>query len=181
MIFSNLFSRANPKDKATNALYDSIVQKARDPAFYTVYGVPDTVDGRYDLIVIHAMLVFRHLRKDKKESADIAQSLFDLMFTDMDRSLREMGVGDLSVARHIKKMAKAFYGRAAMYEEGLDGEPDALIQALEVNLFRNNENAADVINQMADYLTRAAAHLDSQDISEIIAGRVDFSVPVVRV
>ena len=179
MIFSSLFPNTKSKNRAASTLYKSIVQKARDPAFYSVFGVPDTVDGRFDLIVIHAMLVFRQLRKDKEGSEEVAQMLFDAMFKDMDRSLREMGVGDLSVARHIKKMAKAFYGRAAMYEEGLDGDAVALKKALDVNLFRNSNENEEATANMSDYLRRAAAHLDEQDVQNVISGRVDFDLPVV--
>ena len=115
------FKRKEASPDPVEALYAALVQKARDPKFYTDLAVPDTVDGRFDMVVIHAMLVMRRLRETPAEVHTTGQRLFDLMFTDMDRSLREMGVGDLSVGTHVRKMAKAFYGRAAAYEAGLDG------------------------------------------------------------
>jgi cytochrome b pre-mRNA-processing protein 3 len=178
MSFTGLFLRNNQSNTAAEALYASVVEKSRDAAFYAEFGVPDTVDGRFDMIVIHAMLVFRRLRNGGKEADDTGQALFDLMFKDMDRSLREMGVGDLSVSRHIKKMAQAFYGRAAMYEKGLDGDPQALSQAVQVNVFRHGSALHGAEKAMVEYLCRADTHVGAQDVAEIAAGRVDFSVPV---
>lgn len=178
MSFSSLFRRKNPSNAAAETLYSSVVEKSREAAFYAEFGVPDTVDGRFDMIVIHAMLVFRRLRTGGNEADDTGQALFDLMFKDMDRSLREMGVGDLSVSRHIKKMAQAFYGRAAMYEKGLDGDEQTLAQALDVNVFRHGSAQPGAKVAMADYLRRAASHIGEQDVSEVTSGRVDFLVPV---
>lgn len=179
MSFAGLFRPKKPSNAAAQTLYASVVAKSRETPFYAEFGVPDTVDGRFDMIVIHAMLVFRCLRDGGKEADDTGQALFDLMFMDMDRSLREMGVGDLSVSRHIKKMAQAFYGRAAMYEKGLDGDAHALLEALDVNVFRNGSARSEVKGAMADYLRRAAAHIGGQDVSEVVAGRIDFTVPVI--
>lgn len=178
MRFFDLFRRSNPQNEAADALYKAIVEKSRDAAFYAQFGVPDTVDGRFDMIVIHAMLAFRQLRKGGKDAEATAQALFDLMFKDMDRSLREMGVGDLSVSRHIRKMAKAFYGRAAMYEEGLDGDAKTLKRALEANLFRQGIEHSENIDGVAGYLRRAAAHIDAQDVSDVINGRLNLDVSV---
>ncbi|MGE3334013.1 MAG: ubiquinol-cytochrome C chaperone family protein [Rhodospirillaceae bacterium] len=161
-----------------DALYAALVQKARDPKFYMDLAVPDTVDGRFDMIVIHAMLVMRRLRESPEEVRTTGQRLFDLMFLDMDRSLREMGVGDMSVGKHVKKMAKAFYGRAAAYEMGMDGEADLLPNVISLNLYRHNEPPAEALTRMASYLQRASAHLARQSVADIAAGKIDFAVPV---
>ncbi len=178
MKLSRLFRRAAPVMTPVDALYDVLVKKSREAAFYTTFGVPDTVDGRFDMIIIHAMLVFRHLRDGGNDAEITGQAVFDLMFKDMDRSLREMGVGDLSVARHIKKMAKAFYGRAAMYEEGLDGETELLGQALQSNVYRHRAAEPQVIAGMTDYLRRVDAHIAGQNVADIVAGRLDLTIPV---
>ncbi len=178
MPFASFFKRKDTAPDPVDSLYAALVGKARDPKFYTDLAVPDTVDGRFDMIVIHAMLVMRRLRESPAEVGATGQRLFDLMFLDMDRSLREMGVGDMSVGKHVKKMAKAFYGRAAAYEMGLDGAADLLPGVINLNLYRHNEPSADVLTRMASYLQRASAHLAAQPVAEIAAGKIDFTVQV---
>ena len=176
MSLARFFRRKETPPDPVIALYSALVNKARDPKFYTDYGVPDTVDGRFDMLVIHAMLVMRRLREVPAEVHTTGQRLFDLMFTDMDRSLREMGVGDMSVGKHVKKMARAFYGRAAAYEEGMDAGDDALARAITENLFRHGPPPADAVAGIGAYLRRASAHLARQPVAEIVQGTIDFSV-----
>jgi cytochrome b pre-mRNA-processing protein 3 len=117
-----MFSRLFRKDRGQHiarSLYDSLVRSARRPAFYGADGVEDSVDGRYDMIVLHAVLVMRRLREGGDLGRDLAQRVFDVMFDDMDAALREMGTGDLSVGKKIKEMGEAFYGRATAYETPL--------------------------------------------------------------
>ncbi len=178
MPFANLFRRKDAQPDPVVALYAALVQKARDPKFYTDLAVPDTVDGRFDMVVIHAMLVMRRLREKPDEVHTTGQRLFDLMFTDMDRSLREMGVGDMSVGKHVKRMARAFYGRAAAYEAGMDESPDALLKAIGDNLYRHGQPPDGALAAIASYLTRASAHLARQPVDDVAAGRIDFAIPV---
>ncbi|TAK98990.1 MAG: hypothetical protein EPO08_17590 [Rhodospirillaceae bacterium] len=177
MLFKKLFGRSAPERDAAEVLYRKAVEKARDPRFYREFGVADTVDGRFDMIVIYVMLLMRRLRDAQEPGRKVAQELFDIMFQDMDRSLRELGVGDLSVGKNIKKMAKAFYGRAAAYEAGLDAAMDSneapLIAALEQAIYRNAPGA-DAIAAMAGYLKCADQHLQAQDPICVAAGDVDL-------
>src|SRR5579885_2019728 len=116
MLLSRLFSTSQIDQKpAAAALYRAVVAQARAPAFYVAYGVPDTLDGRFDLIALHMFLVLHRLKSDT-DASTVSQALFDIMFDDMDRSLREMGVGDLGVGRRVRAMAEALYGRMAAYE-----------------------------------------------------------------
>lgn len=177
MSFASLFKRKETQPTPVEAIYAALVQKARDPKFYVAYAVPDTVDGRFDMIVIHAMLVMRRLREVPAEVNKTGMKLFDLMFLDMDRSLREMGVGDMSVGKHVKRMAKAFYGRAATYEIGMDGKPEDLNLAISENLYRHGQPPVGTIEGIASYLRRASEHLAGQPVAEIAAGKIDFSVP----
>ena len=167
----------SPDQLRANALYNTAVAQSRQPGFYLAGGVPDTIDGRFDMIVLHAFLIMRRLRDGGPDGEALSQALFDEMFADMDRSLREMGVGDMSVGKHIKRMVKAFYGRAAAYEEGLDGNDDALERALAANLFRNVNPPRDVILGIGSYLRRASAYLATQPVIDIEAGQVDLGVP----
>jgi cytochrome b pre-mRNA-processing protein 3 len=133
MSLATLFRR-NPHRDAALRLYHGIVEQARQPGFFAVYGVPDTLDGRFELIALHEFLVLNRLKQEHQRSATFAQELFDTFFADMDRALRELGVGDLAVGKHIKRMATAFYGRIAAYERGLSADDPALAEALERNL-----------------------------------------------
>ncbi|MEX2297639.1 MAG: ubiquinol-cytochrome C chaperone family protein, partial [Dongiaceae bacterium] len=123
MTLKRLFRR-DPHAKPARALYEAAVEQARSPAFYTALGVPDTVDGRFELIALHGFLVMHRLKTEPGEGPPLAQALFDFMFADMDAALREMGAGDLGVGRRVKTMAKSFLGRVAAYEAGL-ADPDA--------------------------------------------------------
>ena len=129
-------------------LYAAAVTRARSPRFYADWAVPDTLDGRFEMIVLHVFLVLRH-RKDQPE---LGQAVFDLMFRDMDQSLRELGVSDVVVGNRIKEMARAFYGRVAAYEAGL-AEPAALAEALRRNVYGTLETApAEAVAALGRYL-----------------------------
>jgi cytochrome b pre-mRNA-processing protein 3 len=177
MILDGLFRRSR-WGAAADALYLAAVQQARRPGFYTRLGVPDTVDGRFDMIALHVFLLLRRLRGEGKDGAALAQKLFDVMFDYMDQDLREMGVGDLSVGKKIKAMASAVYGRIAAYEPGLDeggaaGETQ-LVEALRRNLYSARDPHEDDVRGLARYVVAQAASLAAQSGGELLAGRVEF-------
>jgi cytochrome b pre-mRNA-processing protein 3 len=147
-------------DQDARRLYAQLVSQARAPAFYRELGVPDSLDGRFEMLALHVFVALRRLKQAGDEAR--AQALFDTMFTDMDRSLREIGVGDLSVGKRVKEMARALYGRIAAYEAGLAAPDDAvLIKALERNLFGTvAPPPAAAPAALARYLRLAAARLD---------------------
>lgn len=155
-------------------LYQACVKQARSEEFYRVLDVPDTVDGRFDLIVLHVYLAMRRLGANM----DVKQQLFDLMFADMDQSLREMGVGDMSIGKRIKPMIGAFYGRTQAYENALAEKDGALVNALARNLYGKITPSPEVLQKMADYVRRAVVMLDQQDVADIANGNVKFSNPV---
>lgn len=173
------FFRKRRWQKPAEGLYLSLVAQSRQEQFYVGDGVPDTVDGRFDMICLHVFLVLRRLKAEQTpESAELAQAVFDLMFQDMDRNLREMGVGDLSVGKHIKGMAKALYGRIAAYEEGVNApETPLLTDALKRNLYRGTEPDPARLERMAAYLRTQAAGLAEQPIRALMDGKVTFSAP----
>lgn len=169
------FGKPREGDSARR-LYDAVVKRARTPALYQRFRVPDTVDGRFDLVALHAFLILRRLKRDHARTARLAQALFDLMFADMDESLREMGVGDLSVGRRVKQMAKAFRGRVAAYAAGLDADGDTeLAAALGRNLYRGGAVDVDALAAMAAYVRHQAAALDAAPLEALIAGTVAFA------
>jgi cytochrome b pre-mRNA-processing protein 3 len=171
--FASLF-RPNPRRGAVHAAYRRIVERARAPVFYTEWGVPDTLDGRFELLALHAFLVLHRLRRDHGETEAFAQDLFDAMFADLDRALREMGVGDLGVGRRVKAMVAGFYGRIVAYEQGLaDGA--ALGAALRRNLYGTAEPSAAQLALAADYVVRQAAALAALPAAALLAGEVAFA------
>ncbi|HZS82615.1 MAG TPA: ubiquinol-cytochrome C chaperone family protein [Stellaceae bacterium] len=176
MPITSLFRR-NPHREAARRLYGRIVEAARQPVFFAYCGVPDTLDGRFDLLALHAFLVLGRLKGAGAECADFAQALFDTMFTDMDRVLREIGVGDLSVGRQVKRMAKGFYGRIASYERGLAEGDHELRAALRRNLYGTVSPGEGDLCAMADYMRRCAAALAAEPASLLLAGEAQFAPP----
>src|ERR1043165_607987 len=117
------------------APYGAIVAQAREPRFYAAYGVPDTVLGRFDLLVLHLALLLRRLREGDATRA-LAQGVFDAFCRDMDHNLREMGISDQGVPHQMRRVGEAFYGRARAYDAALaEGADDALVQALARNVY----------------------------------------------
>lgn len=134
--FKRLFTPAYKRETA-NKLYAAIVAQARHPAFYTRFLVPDTVDGRFDMIVLHVYLVLACLRAENDSRTDFQILLQEALFADLDRSLREMGVGDVSVGKHIKDMASAYFGRLGAYDTVFEsGEIGQIEDALARNVWR---------------------------------------------
>jgi cytochrome b pre-mRNA-processing protein 3 len=172
--------RETPVETAAIAMYGSIVAQARTATFYSELGVPDSLNGRFDMIILHAMLVMRRLRDEPTETDHaLSQALFDYMFKDMDRSLREVGVGDMSIGKHIKKMAKAFYGRAEEYEKGLDQDDETFLVALKNNLYRSATPSLTQTQLFMQYIRSADAALKTVNFEDVVAGRLTW--PQVRV
>ena len=185
-----LFRRRDKGEDIAHELYLGAVAQARTPVFYAKHGVPDSLDGRFDLIVLHVYLQLRPLnaiakrdagtgggdaRQQSLRAGEIAQALFDTMFGDMDRSLREMGVSDIAVGKRVKQMAKAFYGRVSAYDEGLEGDDGQLGEALKRNLFGTIEPATEQVEAMADYFRCQAKHLDAAVDDAVLLGQVQFA------
>jgi cytochrome b pre-mRNA-processing protein 3 len=159
-------------------LYSQVVAQARRAEFYRDCGVPDTLDGRFDMILLISVLVLRRLRREGDDGGRVGQAYFDAMMDDMDRSLREMGVGDLSVGRRVKAMARAFYGRAKAYETALGADDDVPLRAaLRGNLFATTEPGDGTLAAVAAYVRREAAALETQSGTSLVAGVVEFGLP----
>ncbi|MAI10643.1 MAG: hypothetical protein CBD27_09820 [Rhodospirillaceae bacterium TMED167] len=175
----NIFSTLglNPKKTAVNDLYDVIVANARRPEFYTVLGVPDTVNGRYDVIILHTYFVMKRLKAIGAEASTTSQALFDCMFADMDKNLREMGVGDLSVGKKVKAMATAFYGRIKAYDEGLEGGKEHLANSLRRNLFAEAEPTDRQVSAMANLLSDQVQASSTWSLGHIEKGAIGFITP----
>jgi cytochrome b pre-mRNA-processing protein 3 len=165
--------RRSVHDNRIPALYGMIVAQARIPAFYTDYGIPDTVQGRFELLVLHLVLVLHGLNRRSRTTGafggwwrreSLGQLLFDAFCRDLDANLREMGVGDMGVPRRMRRFGEEFYGRQAAYQAALDGsDPEALENALARNIFELGTVEARVI-RLASYTRAAAAQLEDADV-----------------
>lgn len=161
--------RPDPLREAGAALYTDCVRAARRPGLYAGLDVPDTLEGRLDLLMLHVFLVTRALRG---ADAALGQSVFDAMTRDLDDTYREEGYGDAKVARLVRTAAEQFYGRGQAYERALaDGDDAGLADALARNAYADEE--ADAAG-LAAYVRRAAAALDADALRE---GRAAFPEP----
>src|SRR6266702_4800737 len=156
MIFSSF--RRKPRGPDTiSVLYGMIVAQARLPCFYRDYAVADTVNGRFDLIVLHLALALDRLMRDPALKV-LGQGVFDRFCKDMDDNLREMGIGDLKVPKEMKKMGEAFYGRAQAYQAALALPDDqALVEALTRNIYGGSPTEMAAARRLAVYMKGAAA------------------------
>ncbi|MDO8287848.1 MAG: ubiquinol-cytochrome C chaperone family protein [Parvibaculum sp.] len=176
MMWKRIFGRSE-QDQEAYAIYAALVSQARLPAHYLDGGVPDTLEGRFEMVALHAFLVLRRLRKvveaDAGRAMALSQKVFDILFDDMDQTLREIGISDLKVGKEIKGMAQAFYGRVAAYDEGLDSPDNTLLSAaLQRNLYAGAETADDVLSRMVAYVRHADADLAAAATGEFLNGKV---------
>ncbi len=162
-------------ERAGFRLYTAAVAAARAPYLYAKLGVPDTLDGRFDLVGLFVFTLIDRLRLAPEPGPALAQAVFDAMFSDMDVTLREMGVGDLSVGKKVKAMWEAFNGRVRAYAAAV-AAGDGL--SLELAIARNVWRGADPPEGAAAALARMAlaerAHLEQQPLSALARGEVDF-------
>ena len=185
MLFSLFSRRKQTSDNATRepaeALYQMALSTSRTPSFYLEYGAEDTIDGRFDVLCLCVSLVMYRLRKivrqqgDASQSAqDISQKLYDIMFADMDLTLREMGVGDLGVAKRVKIMSEAFAGRLAAYSSAFD-ELDAskLATAFSRNIGRR-EQVGDAELKLASLILGTITKLENCEDDLFLSGTLDL-------
>lgn len=170
------FRRDVTRDHA-HALYVTLSQQAREPSFYAPGGIPDTVAGRFEMVLLHAILVVRRLNRAGPSGQALAQVLFDVLFDDMDQALRQMGIADLAVAKRVKRLAAAFYGRAKAYEEALDQGGESVAAALKRNLFAGAAVERGVLESFVRYAASTDQALAALPDAELLAGQVRFPQP----
>jgi cytochrome b pre-mRNA-processing protein 3 len=157
-----------------DSLYGVIVAQARVPDFYEEFGIADSVEGRFELVVLHLALLRRRLGREAGGAA-LGHALVDRFGRDMDDNLREMGVSDVAVPKMMKRMFEALYGRTRIYQSALN---EAGCEALEAALARNVFGGrGGQVARLADYVRRTACELDAADGRQILAGRLAFPAP----
>ncbi|MCF4164486.1 ubiquinol-cytochrome C chaperone [Zavarzinia compransoris] len=176
-MFFGLINRQDPRVAAT--LYARAVDLARAPVFYRRFAVADTMDGRFDMVTLHVVLLLNRLKGESdKRLARLSQGVFDSMFADMDRTLRELGVGDQGVPHRVKKMGQAFYGRLNAYDQALEAPDDgALGEALHRNLYRGAEVGPEILAGMAGHVRRTVADLAAVPAETFLRGELPITAP----
>jgi cytochrome b pre-mRNA-processing protein 3 len=172
--------RRKPHERTGFELYGAAVAAARDPWYFDGLGIPDTLDGRFDVVGLHVALLIRRLRTDAdKRGAALAQAVFDAMFADMDINLREMGASDMSIGKRVKQMWEAFHGRCIAYEAALDaGDVPALATALERNVWREVAEAPrEPALRLARHAARSADALAALPFATLLRGEAPFPTP----
>jgi cytochrome b pre-mRNA-processing protein 3 len=177
-VFTQLLAKS-PARTAAEHLYAAAAAQARTPALYMIMGAPDTVEGRFELLTLHVILLIDRLKDGPSEAVAIRQILFDVYLSNLDGALREMGVGDLTVGKRMRKLGEAFYGRARACEAAFRALPDArpLEEALARTVFAAAPGAEPAA--LADYLQRRRGALAAADIEAVIAGVSPWATPEV--
>jgi cytochrome b pre-mRNA-processing protein 3 len=171
-----LFRRASRSGDTISALYGAIVAQARSPAFYRDYAVADTVDGRFELILVHLALVLRRLAREEALRA-LGQEIFDLFCTDMDRNLREMGISDLKVPKEMERIGTAFYGRKAAYDAALDASDTGLVETIQRNVYASPSEPPRGAERLGAYMRQVEQSLERQDAPALLRGELRFPDP----
>ena len=171
-MFARLFTTDRAGDAAAEAAYDAIVAQARAAALYADLAVPDTVTGRFEMVVLHTVLVIERLRREGPAGAELGQRIFDRFCRDMDQSLRELGFGDLAVPKRMKTLGESFYGRAEAYGRTL-ADRNGLAAAIARNVFPDSPTTASA-SRLADYAIAAVASLAAAPFDDLGKGVMAF-------
>lgn len=164
---------AETEPSVAHRLYERLVQHARFPLYYQDLGVADTPEGRFEILALHVGLVVRKLYSIGKDGETIGQALFDLMVADLDMNLRELGVGDLSVGKQVKRLASHFYARLAVLNEAFDdGRMDALEPMLTTNVFAGGKAEPVAVSHLTAIVIALKEDLDRQSSADLKSGRL---------
>lgn len=174
----SFFSRGPARSRQGAWIYKALVEQARRPEFYESFDVPDTIDGRFDLIVLHAGLYLPRLKAVRADGKALAQAAFDEMFANFEVNLREMGAGDMSVPKKMKGMLSAFYGRATAYDTAIkEGDTATLRAALHRNVYRGASVAPPKLDALATYVRAAFEALKAASDDDLVAGTFAWPAP----
>lgn len=169
----NALRRSAAGKRAAENLSAAIVTQARRPEFFRDLGVPDTFDGRFDMVALHGWLVLERLEAEGARA--VSQALVNALFLGFEDALREQGAGDIGMGRRMKKMADAFYGRLKAYGETADRR--GFVEAILRNVYRGEAGHEEAALCLADYGLAVRNRLAD---AEVAGGNVDFgSLPAV--
>lgn len=170
--------RPRPARIAGESLYAGLVEQARRPELYRELGVADRIDARFELYVLHLSLLLARLKGEGEAASEIGQAVFDTFVGALDDSLRELGVGDLSVAKKMRKLGEAVYGRILGYQAAIEADDRAALAALVGRVVYGQDEAGDEAAGLADYCLRTHRALAERRLDDILRGRLEW--PKVR-
>ncbi len=163
--------------RKVGSLYGVIMTQARTPALFQEYGVPDEFENRFELLTLHMFLVLTRLKREGRAGHDLSRLLTEYMVSDLDRTCREMGIGDVGVVKRMKGFMSGFYGRLLAYEKAAASEdPKDILRALDKNLFANISTDIPKLEAMRAYIAKQTAHLDAQSFAALQKGEISFSL-----
>ena len=173
----SFFGRKRANRSILDRLYGAVVAAARQEVLYRRYAIPDTFEGRFEAITVHAGLVARRLQLLPAPGPDLAQDFIDHVFFEFDGTLREMGVGDISVPKRMKTIAAAFAGRSSAYIDALQSDdPQKLAMVLKRNIYGTTPPADDIIAALANYIRAFVARLERMSFSDFTSETLTFDV-----
>jgi len=170
---SSLFGRPSNR-LVIDRLHGEIVAAARNPILFTVFGIEDSFEGRFESVVLHAFFVLRRLRELPPPAPDVAQDVADALFRHFEVALRELGVGDSVVPKRMKTLAEAFLGRSLAYDEAIRAGSPGLEAALRRNIYAGKGDAA----PLAAYAAAIGHALQAASLEAFIGGPVPFPLPL---
>jgi cytochrome b pre-mRNA-processing protein 3 len=170
--------RNKAREAQASRLYDQILAQARDPSLYIDGGVPDTVEGRTDMMLLHLFLLMHRLNDETGEANALARSVCDRFFAELDRAMREMGISDLAVPKRMRKIADIYAGCSSSYGNALNAvDGMELSQALLRNVYANREDRREEAGILADYVRRTAAALAKTPVDDVLGDHIPFPSP----
>ncbi len=172
-----MFFKKKIYETVSKNIYQKIVNISRNKIFYTKYNVPDTIDGRFDMLVLITIIVAHRLSKIKNEGIELSQKIFDIVFKDLDYSLRELGAGDVSVSNNMKKLISSYMGRQKIYVEAFKSEDEKFLAlAFKNNIFRNKDQKKNLILLLSKNILRINKKLHLIEDKKMLNGDFDFSI-----
>lgn len=172
--FTNPF-KVRREANAAHDLYVATIGAARDPWLFNDCGVPDTPEGRFEALTLMAFIVLNRM-KDIEGAAGVSQAYFDIMFEDIDANLREMGVGEATIAKRMKKLAGSFYGRVKTYDEALISDDQTQWpKTIERYLFNEVEVSDEIVTAVAQYSAEIIEGIATQPTDDLVAGKITFT------
>ena len=163
------------KNKSIDIIYQKIVFFSRDKIFYTKYQVPDSIDGRFDILALITIIFIFRLSKIKPKGPELSQVLFDCIFKDLDYSLRELGAGDVSVSTNMRKFISSYMGRQKVYIDALKkNDVEKLMFSIKNNIFRNTIIEEKIISLLSKKILEIVEHLNSVSDDKILDGDFQF-------
>ena len=172
-----MFFKKKKYETIHNDIDQKIVEFSRNKIFYTKYKVPDTIDGRFDMLVLTTIIIVFRLSKIKDKGTYLSQKIFDIIFRDLDFSLRELGAGDVSVSNNMKKLISSYMGRQKTYIKAFKNDDEKLLElAFKNNIYRNNEQKGNYILVLSKNIFRINKKLDLIEDKKILNGDFDISV-----